>query len=295
MLELVEKPTISNIMQWACSRLEDCGCRSSRPEVEILLEFLLNCGRTQLYSKLQYIVTDEITERFNDFITKRISGIPLQYIIKQAGFYGMRLSIEDGVFIPRPETEILVEEVIRILAKDMARPAKILEFCTGSGNIAVALTKHVPDCTIIAVDINTKALELAKTNAYEQGVGERITFLHGCLEASWESDFHGERFDVVIANPPYIARHEIETLPREVQYEPHNALDGGPDGLMFFRRISGCGVYLNHGGYLVMEHGDSQESRVREIIESSGFFDNYRSVPDLNGMARVMIARRAGG
>jgi len=201
----------------------------------------------------------------------------------------MDLIIDERVFIPRPETELLVETVRKLIyeLRVTSYELRILDLCTGSGNIAIALTKMVPDCKIVASDISEKALDLARLNASKLCVGGNIEFVSGDLFANVIG-----RFDIIVSNPPYIARFEFETLQKEVLREPGLALDGGEDGLDFYRRIAlEAPQYLNKGGYLVFEIGFGQAKEVKEIIEAAKFFKVIDIKKDFNGIDRVIITR----
>ncbi|MCX5685967.1 MAG: peptide chain release factor N(5)-glutamine methyltransferase, partial [Candidatus Omnitrophica bacterium] len=195
---------------------------------------------------------------------------PIQYVIGHTEFCGMEFLVDDRVLIPRPETELLVEEVRRLVhgSLSMVHCPCILDLCTGSGNIAIALTKTLPDCKMIASDISEEALVLAKLNASKLGAGYNIEFVSSDLF----NKIRG-RYDIIVSNPPYIAGFEFETLQKEVLKEPRLAFDGGEDGLDFYRRIiQDAPRYLNSGGYLVFEIGFGQAGEIGKIIESAGAF-----------------------
>ncbi len=216
---------------------------------------------------------------------------PIQYIIGHAEFCGLDLMVNEDVLIPRPETEMLVEAAVDIVrvkgqgAKDEGM--KILDLCTGSGNIAIALTKSVPDCKIIASDISDNALDTARVNAEKYGCSGRIGFVKSDLFDNIE-----DKFDIIISNPPYIARHEFSELPKEVLMEPKLALDGGEDGLDFYRKIiAGAPRIIKEGGYVIFEIGFGQLKGVSEIISGSGCFDISEVRKDFNGIDRVVVAK----
>ncbi|MCP4650230.1 MAG: peptide chain release factor N(5)-glutamine methyltransferase [PVC group bacterium] len=301
MMPVLEKrrSNILDLINWAGKCFSDSGIVSSRQEAELLLSFLLDCSRGELYTDREHIISAEIAESFKDFVTKRCLRTPLQYLTKETYFYGLKLAIDEGVFIPRPETEMLVERVINIINENFSRPVRILELCTGSGNIAVALTKNLADCTIVATDINRYALETARDNAENQGVAQRICFLQGDLFSALkinETGIPAETFDIIIANPPYIVRQECSDLPPEVCCEPRNALDGGDDGLMFYRSIlAGCAVYLRPSGFIAFECGDKQSAQIGELVQHNRVFECLELFSDLNGISRFVSARKVHG
>lgn len=214
---------------------------------------------------------------------------PLQYIIGKEKFFGLEFIVNEHVLIPRPETEVLVETALNII--DIARSAqntvKVLDLCTGSGNIAISLTKNAANCKIVASDISSDAIEIAKENARLNGVFEKIIFIKSDLFRDIEG-----RYDLIVSNPPYIARGEFETLQKEVLKEPMLALDGGADGLDFYRRIfSAAPGHLAHGGYCMAEIGFGQLSAVKDIIEKTKGFKFIEAKVDQYGIDRVVVAQ----
>lgn len=214
---------------------------------------------------------------------------PIQYIIGKAEFCGLDLIVNEHVLIPRPETEVLVGAILELVdsRQSTGHGLSILDLCTGSGNIAISLTKALTNCKIIASDISKEALGVAKENAARIGVIDKIEFI--------KSDLFGNikgLFDFIVTNPPYIARHEFATLQEEVLKEPRMALDGGDDGLDFYRRIvSEAPQYLKAGGILAMEIGYGQRKQISDIIEAAGLrLSEVKK--DQNDIDRVMIAER---
>lgn len=213
---------------------------------------------------------------------------PVQYIMGHAEFCGLDFEVNEDVLIPRPETELLVETAAELAFSFQlsAFSLKILDLCTGSGNIAISLTKRVPDCKIIASDISHGALHIAAANARRHGVYDRIKFVKSDLFEALDN-----RFDIIVSNPPYIARYEFETLQKEVQREPRLALDGGEDGMDFYRKICReAPRHLNNSGYLVFEIGFGQLSAIKEIMSCSGL-KFTGSKKDFNGIDRVVAAQ----
>ena len=230
---------------------------------------------------------------------------PIQYIMGKSEFCGLDFIVNEDVLIPRPETEILVETVIELVARDKRQETspRILDLCTGSGCIAIslmvrlrspsmpsrveALTKAITDCKIVVSDISEGALKIAEENAKVNGVFGRIDFIKSDLF----KEIKGE-FDIITANPPYIAKDEFYELQEEVLREPRIALDGGPDGLDFYRRIfRDAPRHLKNGGYCIMEIGYGQRDAVKEIIENSGIFKLIDVREDQYLIDRVVVAR----
>lgn len=221
---------------------------------------------------------------------------PIQYVMGSTEFCGLEFQVDERVLIPRPETELLVQAAARLagLKTSKTDTLEILDLCTGSGNIAIALmaaryaslTKNLSNCKIIASDISPDALEVARRNAIRNGVYDGIEFVYSDLFI----DIKG-RFDIIVSNPPYIAKHEFLTLQEEVLKEPRIALDGGADGLDFYRRIiAALPEYLRRGGYVAMEIGYGQKAAIADIIAESGAFKLSDVKKDFNGIDRVIVA-----
>lgn len=218
---------------------------------------------------------------------------PIQYVMGKTTFCGLDFRVDERVLIPRPETELLVETVSDIARRNyiIQKTQDILDLCTGSGNIAVslaveALTKNITDCRIIASDISEDALKVARENAIHNGVYGKIEFVNSDLF----NNIKGE-FDIIVSNPPYIARHEFPTLQEEVLREPRIALDGGDEGIDFYNRIfKALPRYLKRGGSIVMEIGYGQMAAVTDIIDKSGLFKLSGIRKDHNGIDRIVIA-----
>ena len=214
---------------------------------------------------------------------------PLQYIIGKASFLGLEFKVTEDVLIPRPETEVLVYTVIDIVhdSRFTIHDSRILDLGTGSGCIAISLTKNLADCKIIASDISDKALDVARENAAMNGVSGRIEFIKSDLF----DDIKG-KFDIIASNPPYISRPEFTALQKEVLMEPRVALDGGDDGLSFYRKIAvKAPEHLKKGGYLVMEIGFGQAPLIKEIIRGIEGFEVLAVKEDQYEVDRIIVAR----
>jgi len=214
---------------------------------------------------------------------------PLQYIIGKASFLGLEFKVTEDVLIPRPETEVLVYTVIDIVhaSRFTLNASRILDLGTGSGCIAISLTKNLADCKIIASDISDKALDVARENAALNGVSGRIEFIKSDLF----DDIKG-KFDIIASNPPYISRPEFTELQKEVLMEPRVALDGGDDGLSFYRKIAvKAPEHLKKGGYLVMEIGFGQAPLIKEIIRGIEGFEVLAVKEDQYEVDRIIVAR----
>ncbi len=255
-------------------------------KARLLLQYILNKPRQYLivYDNEQLTLRQEVN--FFKGIKKLSKGIPLQHITHSQEFMKMTFYVNEDVLIPRPDTEVLVEEVIKIAKKINAK--KILDLCTGSGAIAVALAKYIEDSQITAVDISNKAINVAKLNAKNNNVENQITF----VESDLFKQLPKEKYDIIVSNPPYIKKEIIKSLEKEVQKEPQIALDGGYDGLDFYRKIiSKADEYLKFNGYICFEIGYDQKDDVLELLKNEGKYVDTSCKKDLFDNDRVIIAR----
>ena len=253
-------------------------------KARLLLQYILKKDRQYL------IIYDnkeiEKKEQWEYFVNieKIANGVPLQHITHTQEFMKMDFFVNENVLIPRPDTEILVEEVIN-LAKKIDNP-KILDLCTGSGAIAISIAKNVPSAEVLAIDISEKALEVAKKNSHK--LQAKVKF----EKSNLFSNIGKMKFDIIVSNPPYIKKTDIKLLSNEVQKEPEIALDGGYDGLDFYRKISNQAIdYLKFGSYLCFEIGYDQKEDVTEIIKNAKHFNNTYCKKDLFGNDRVIVTR----
>ena len=252
--------------------LKNENIESPKMQSRLLMQFILNKPR-------QYIIVNDMEElnkadeeKYFNAMKNFRKGIPLEHITYQKEFMMLNFFINENVLIPRQDTEILVEEVIKISKQTNAK--KILDLCTGSGAIAVSVAKYLPNCEVTAVDISNDALKVAKRNAISNQVENQITF----VSSDMFTNLNEEKFDIIVSNPPYIRTKVIETLETKVQNEPYIALDGGEDGLYFYREIvKNAYQYLKFKGYLCMEIGFDQKIDVIELIENEDKFENTYS------------------
>jgi release factor glutamine methyltransferase len=260
-------------------------------EAELLFTEVINCSRQELYNKQGRVLDDRHKEFISRALKRRIAGEPIQYILGKAHFMGLEFKVNPFVLIPRPETEILVEAVVKY-TRDI-KPAlpglRILDVGTGSGNIAVSLLKFIVNARVSAVDICEEALAVARDNALLNGAADRIDFI--CSDLFADTRLLTAGYDIIVSNPPYIPTREIAGLQIEVQYEPNSALDGGEDGLEFYRRIiNGSPDLIKENGILALEIGFGQREPVKGIFVKSGKFDIIDVVKDYSGIERVIIA-----
>lgn len=274
----------------ATQRLTGAGIlpADARTEAVILLRHAAAVSREELFLRPDVLLSPEAFARYESAITRRAAREPLCYITGTRDFYGLTFAVTPAVLIPRPETEDVVEAVLTSPFPSSAGGIALLDLCTGSGAIAVAVAVHLPDARVTATDISNTALVVARANADRHCVGNRVTFLAGDLFAPVPV---GARFAVIAANPPYIAPDEIETLEPEVRdFEPRIALGVHADALVFYRRIANdASAYLVPGGRVVVEVGQGQADAVSDLFRRAGF-TNVSAFPDLSGILRVVVA-----
>lgn len=276
--------TIKEIIIRYSKELEEIS-PTPRLDVETLLQKVLGVDRLYILLNLDKYLSEDEEKLFNKFIKERLNNRPIAYIVKNREFMGLDFYVKEGVLIPRPDTEVLVEEVIE-LGKDKG-DINILDIGTGSGAITVSLAKYLENAKVTSVDISDIALEIGKKNAQSNDVDGRITFIKSDLFTNIDKDM---KFDIIVSNPPYIKREVIETLDKQVKdFEPYNALEGGIDGLDFYRAITTQGKnYLNKGGILAYEVGHDQSEDVSKLMEKDGYTNIYTR-KDLQQIDRVVI------
>lgn len=259
---------------------------SPKMKARILLQDTLNKPRQYLIVHDTDSITLEQERKYFTNIEKVKNGTPIEHITHIKEFMKMNFFVNENVLIPRQDTEILVEEVIKIAKRINAK--KILDLCTGSGAIAVSLAKYIENSEIIASDISPEALRVAKKNAINNNVQNQITFIESDLFENIVKD----KYDMIVSNPPYIKKEIIKKLDIEVQKEPIIALDGGYDGLNFYRKITNQAYeYLKYGGYLCLEIGYDQKEEVMELIKNEEKYCNTYSKKDLYDNDRIVITK----
>ncbi|WP_195940800.1 peptide chain release factor N(5)-glutamine methyltransferase [Romboutsia sp. 1001713B170131_170501_G6] len=257
-----------------------------RLDTEIILQKVLgDVDRIYIHLNLNKELNKEQYEMFLNLISERINGRPIAYIVGNREFMGLDFFVKEGVLIPRPDTEPLVEEIIE-LCKD--KEVNIVDIGTGSGAITVSLAKYIEKSRVISLDISDIPLEVGKINAINNGVDDKIVFKKSDLFSAIENT--ETKFDVIVSNPPYIPKRDIETLHTQVKdYEPYNALEGGEDGLDFYRNITKQSVrYIKENGILAYEVGHDQAEDVKQIMEANGYTNIYTK-KDIQGIDRVVI------
>ncbi len=278
--------TIKELLNQAVIMLKNENIDAPKIKARMLLQATLKKSKEYLMIYDTKEVTTIERDRYIRNVKRLILGEPLQYITGRQEFMKLNFLVTKDVLIPRADTEILVEEVIK-LAEGINNPT-ILDLCTGSGAIAISLAKYVKNVHICAVDISPKALQIAKKNAELNGVKNNIEF----IESNLFEKLKDKKFDIIVSNPPYIETETIRTLSKDVQREPKLALDGGKDGLDFYRKISDSGYkFLNRQGFLCLEIGYNQRIAVKQILESKKRYVNIRCLRDLCENDRVIISQ----
>ena len=278
--------TISELIKKGMIELKNGNIEEPKLKARLLMQYVLNKSR-------QYVIVNDREELDNikekqylEEIKILKKGVPIEHITHQKEFMKMSFFVDKNVLIPRQDTEILVEEVIKIAKKINAR--KVLDLCTGSGAIAVSLAKYLPQAEITAIDISNDALKIAKKNAISNNVQNQITF----ISSDMFTNIGEEKFDIIVSNPPYIKTNIIKNLDIQVQSEPYIALDGGKDGLDFYKKIINESYqYLKYSGYLCLEIGFDQKIDVIELIENTERFTGTYSKKDLFDNDRIIITR----
>ncbi len=273
---------IKNVLKKGIFELNMCGIEDASWKIKLLMMHELNVSNEYLAIHGEDEMSQQVMEQFEKHQKELLKGKPVQYITNSQDFFGLNFYVDENVLIPQPDTEILVEETIA-MAKEKGKKCKILDLCTGSGAIAVAIAKYT-NAQLQASDISQKALEIAKKNALKQDVS--ISFVQSDMFEKIEG-----KFDLIVSNPPYIETEIIETLSDEVKNEPKIALDGGRDGLKFYRILAEeTGKYLRQDGRLILEIGYQQKERVMQILEKAGFCEVYAK-RDLGNHDRMVVGK----
>ncbi|SDJ88042.1 peptide chain release factor N(5)-glutamine methyltransferase [Natronincola ferrireducens] len=286
--------TAGELLKEAVERLKASDIDTPRLDAEVILCNLLEVDRIKLHIYPEMKISQEICLKYWKAVEKRLNRMPVQYIVNHQEFMGLDFWVEEGVLIPRGDTEILVEKVLELYnSNSFPETINIVDIGTGSGAISVSLAKFIEKSKVYAIDISSKALEIATKNARNNKVEDRITFLLGSLFDPLEKQKLEGTFNFVVSNPPYIPDSTIETLSREVKdYEPSLALAGGEDGLDFYRAIvEEAPFFLKPKGWLAFEIGYDQGKALEKMMEQAGF-SHVQVIKDLAGMDRVAIGRK---
>jgi release factor glutamine methyltransferase len=285
---MTETWTVGRMLQWTAGYFRRKGLPEPRLEAEILLAHVLGWERMSLYVNYDQPVNKEERASYRQIIKRRIQGEPVAYLVGYKEFFSLKFKVTSDVLIPRPDTEVLVETAIE-QGRNQVGLLEVADVGTGSGVIAVTLAAYLPQAQIYAVDISERALLVAMENAALHGVADCITFMPGDLLQPLVNA--NTRLDMVVANLPYVPAAELSRLDPGVRvFEPRLALDGGNDGLAYYRRlIPQAYGSLKAGGWLLIEIGYDQASQVMQLLND---FQEVRVIPDLAGRERVVAARK---
>ncbi|MBM6762000.1 peptide chain release factor N(5)-glutamine methyltransferase [Megamonas hypermegale] len=277
--------TISSLLNWTVNYFKSKNIQSARLDAEVLLSHVLRQERIYLYVHFDEPMEQNELSKFREYVKKRAQHVPIAYIIGEREFMGLPFKVTKDTLIPRPDTEILVENVLNNVDKD--KEIEIVDIGTGSGAIILSLLVNLPKAQGKTVDISSKAIEVAKENAVNLQVNDRCEFFVGDLFAP----LNGNKFDVIVSNPPYIPQKDIATLEDDIkEYEPVSALTDGGDGLSYYRRLLSEGkAYIKENGFIALEIGIYQSEDVKQIAMDNGW-KNIKIIKDYAGIDRVVLA-----
>ena len=277
--------TISSLLNWTVNYFKSKNIQSARLDAEVLLSHVLRQERIYLYVHFDEPMEQNELSKFREYVKKRAQHVPIAYIIGEREFMGLPFKVTKDTLIPRPDTEILVENVLNNVNKD--KEIEIVDIGTGSGAIILSLLVNLPKAQGKTVDISSKAIEVAKENAVNLQVNDRCEFFVGDLFAP----LNGNKFDLIVSNPPYIPQKDIATLEDDVkEYEPVSALTDGGDGLSYYRRLLSEGkAYIKENGFIALEIGIYQSEDVKQIAMDNGW-KNIKIIKDYAGIDRVVLA-----
>ncbi|MCP4577262.1 MAG: peptide chain release factor N(5)-glutamine methyltransferase [Deltaproteobacteria bacterium] len=282
---------IKTLLETATDYLVEKKIENARLNAEVLLAHQLHVKRISLYLNFDQPLTEKEVSGYRDLIRRRLKREPLQYITGIQEFWSLAFKVNPHVLIPRPETEILVEQALTLAGSFHEAPLRVLDLGTGSGVISVSMAKEVPETLILATDISGEALIVARENAQNHGVVNRITFLRGDLFEPLMPEKQG--FHLITSNPPYVCTHEIqELLPEVALHEPKVALDGGKDGMNFLRKIIYQAPHFLHpGGWLLLEMSPYQVENTLFTLAETGVYQNETKIEDYSHRQRVVMAQ----
>ncbi|HEV8604369.1 MAG TPA: peptide chain release factor N(5)-glutamine methyltransferase [Tepidisphaeraceae bacterium] len=288
--------TVRRLLEWTTPFFTRKEVDSPRLSAELLLAHILKVPRIKLYTDYERILSEPDLARYRALVQRAAEHEPIAYLTGVAHFFNLEFEVNKDVLIPRSDTETLVENVLQLVRNQPGLEApRILDLCTGSGCVAIALARRLKHATVIATDLSPAAVAVAKRNAERLGVADRVFLEEGDLFAALEGKVDAQPFALIVANPPYIATGQMTSLPRNVrEYEPLSALDGGLDGLVVHRKIlAGAAERLISGGRLFLEIAFDQGPQAMEMIRQFPAFDEPRILKDFGGRDRVLTARRS--
>lgn len=274
---------IEELLKYGKEKLEQQKVEDASIISRILMQYVLEIDRNKLIINKKDNVDINKEKEYKECIEKIMKGTPIQYITNNQEFMRLNFYVDENVLIPQPDTEILVEEVIKSI--DIMGNIEILDMCTGSGCIGISLAKNIENTKVTLVDISKEAIEIAKKNAIQNGVENKVNFIQSDMFENVKG-----KFDIIVSNPPYIRTDIIQTLDRQVQAEPYIALDGGEDGLDFYKvLINEAYKYLKKNGKIFLEIGYDQKKEVENLAKKSKHYKKIETIKDLSQNDRVII------
>lgn len=271
------------------NRLKQSNIQDSYIKANVLLQYVLNKTKQQLIVQEFNNVSEKEEKKYLEYIDEIINGIPIQYITNNQQFMGLDFYVDKNVLIPQPDTEILVEETLKIIQKNNNENVEVLDLCTGSGAIAISIAHYCKKTKLTASDISKKALEIGRKNAISNNVDVKF------IESNLFDKIQEKKFDIIVSNPPYIKTEVISILDKEVQQEPCIALDGGKDGLVFYKQIiKYASKYLKENGYILLEIGYDQGNEVINLAKENNELKiiTEKAIKDFGGNDRVLIFQK---
>ena len=274
---------IEELLRYGKGKLEKQKVEDASIISRILMQYVLKIDRNKLIINKNDNVDINKENEYKEYIEEIIKGKPVQYITNNQEFMRLNFYVDENVLIPQPDTEILVEEVIKSI--DIKENIEILDMCTGSGCIGISLAKNIENTKVTLVDISKEAIEIAKKNAIQNGVENKVTFIQSDMFENVKG-----KFDIIVSNPPYIKTDIIQALDKQVQNEPYIALDGGEDGLDFYKiLINEAHKYLKKDGKIFLEIGYDQKQEIESLAKQSKHYKKIETIKDLSQNDRVII------
>ncbi|QDT69783.1 Release factor glutamine methyltransferase [Planctomycetes bacterium MalM25] len=283
--------SVLRLLDWTTDFFKSREVDSPRLDAEVLLAEAMGCKRIELYTRFEEVPPTAVRDAFKALVKKRGDGSPVAYLVGRKEFYSLEFDVEEGVLIPRPDTELLVVTALDLLKEGGVDEPMIADVGTGAGAVAVALASQAPGVKVIAIDISPQAVALANKNAEKHGVNDRVYATESDLFARLKET---RTFDLIVSNPPYVTTNELIDLDATVRdHEPHLALDGGPEGTDVIERLLAEALArLNEGGQLLIEIGPSIAPRVEGLVREAAGLEFVATLKDLAGRERVVHARR---
>lgn len=279
--------TVLEAVQLSTGYLEEKGIESPRLNAELLLANILNCKRLDLYLMFERPLSEEEIQTYREYIARRGKYEPLQYILGEVEFYGLKLKVSNDVLVPRPETELLVEEAIKLSSDNNVK--SIIDIGSGSGNIAISLAKSLNGVKVTSIDMSSSAIKVAEANAEFNVVNDKIEFIVSGIE-EYQTN---QQFDLIVSNPPYVSERDYSSLQKEIlEYEPLESVTDKSDGYKFYRLISERSRdLLKSGGFLLFEMAAGQSEKIKSILERNNFSD-IKIIKDYQNIDRVIIGKK---